>query len=269
MLKYFGQKYINLSVKTCIFIVDCCKFTKILISRMGMREKVEALNRKFQNASPEEALSWFIKEFGSKVAFSSSFGAEDQVITHMLDQIDQSVSIFTLDTGRLFQETYDLLDITQKKYGISIDTYFPDHSRVEEMVNSKGINLFYDSIENRQLCCQIRKIEPLKRALTGMEVWVTGMRKEQSVTRSHADLVEWDPAYEIIKLNPLILWTEEQVWRYINVWKIPVSDLHLKGYPSIGCMPCTRAIQPGEDVRSGRWWWELPEFKECGLHKKH
>ena len=162
-----------------------------------------------------------------------------------------------------------MLDITQKKYRLSIDIYFPDRSQVEEMVNSKGINLFYDSIENRHLCCQIRKIEPLKRALSGMKVWITGLRKEQSVTRTQTDLIEWDPVYEIIKINPLIQWTVEQVWQYINAWKIPVSELHSKGYPSIGCLPCTRAIQPGEDMRSGRWWWELPEFKECGLHKKH
>lgn len=234
-----------------------------------MKEKVEALSRKFINASPEETLSWFIKEYGGKVAFSTSLGAEDQVITHIIDRMGQSLKIFTLDTGRLFQETYDLLDITRKKYRQSIDIYFPDRSQVEEMVNSKGVNLFYNSIENRQLCCQIRKIEPLKRALSGMKVWVTGMRKEQSVTRTQTDLIEWDPVYEIIKINPLIQWSGEQVWQYINAWKIPVSDLHSKGYPSIGCLPCTRAIQPGEDLRSGRWWWELPEFKECGLHKKH
>ncbi len=196
-------------------------------------------------------------------------GAEDQVITHILTGMNSVIKIFTLDTGRLFQETYDLLDITQKKYALPIEVYFPGTSRVEEMVKTKGINLFYESIENRRLCCHIRKIEPLHRALAGMEVWITGMRKEQSVTRSQAALVEWDPVYQIIKLNPLIHWTDDMVWQYVKNQKIPVNDLHSKGYPSIGCLPCTRAIQPEEDVRSGRWWWELPEFKECGLHKKH
>ena len=191
------------------------------------------------------------------------------MITHILAGMNSVIKIFTLDTGRLFQETYDLLDITQKKYALPIEVYFPGTSRVEEMVKTKGINLFYESIENRRLCCHIRKIEPLHRALAGMEVWITGMRKEQSVTRSQAALVEWDPVYQIIKLNPLIHWTDDMVWQYVKNQKIPVNDLHSKGYPSIGCLPCTRAIQPEEDVRSGRWWWELPEFKECGLHKKH
>ncbi len=234
-----------------------------------MQDKIVALNRKFKDTTPEEILSWFAAEFEGKTAFSTSLGAEDQVITHMLAGIEKPVKMFTLDTGRLFQETYDLLDITRKKYTLDIEVYFPETTRVEEMVRTKGINLFYENIENRQLCCRIRKIEPLKRALQGMNVWITGMRAEQSVTRARADLIEWDAGYEIIKVNPLILWTAEMVWLYIREWKIPVSDLHAKGYPSIGCLPCTRSIQPGEDVRSGRWWWELPEFKECGLHKKH
>jgi phosphoadenosine phosphosulfate reductase len=234
-----------------------------------MQDKVADLNHKFLDASPEELLSWFAVNFTGKITFSTSLGAEDQVIAQMLAHISPSVKIFTLDTGRLFQETYDLLDITQKKYGINIGVYFPETSRVEEMVQSKGINLFYDSIENRQLCCHVRKIEPLKRALADMEVWITGMRKEQSVTRTNASLVEWDRSYQIIKINPLIHWTDDMVWNYIRTHHIPVNELHQKGYPSIGCLPCTRAILPGEDVRSGRWWWELPEFKECGLHKKH
>jgi phosphoadenosine phosphosulfate reductase len=234
-----------------------------------MEDTVADLTQKFQDSSPGEIISWFATNHPGKVAFSTSLGAEDQVITHMLAGINDPMKIFTLDTGRLFQETYDLLDITRKKYGVPIDVYFPDSARVEEMVNSRGINLFYESIENRQLCCHIRKIEPLKRALGGMDVWITGMRKDQSVTRTGAALIEWDKTYKIIKVNPLIHWTSEMVWAYIQAWNIPVNELHSKGYPSIGCLPCTRAIQPGEDVRSGRWWWELPEFKECGLHKKH
>ncbi|MDP1624003.1 MAG: phosphoadenylyl-sulfate reductase [Bacteroidales bacterium] len=234
-----------------------------------MKDKVAELNRKFRNTPPEEILLWFITDFGDKVAFSTSLGAEDQVITQMFARIKKPIKIFTLDTGRLFQETYDLLDLTQKKYGLTIEVYFPETVNVEKMVRSKGINLFYESIENRQQCCHIRKIEPLKRALAGKEVWITGMRKEQSVTRSYADLISWDPANEVIKVNPLIRWSVEQVWEYINTWNIPVNDLHAKGYPSIGCSPCTRAVKPEEDLRSGRWWWELPEFKECGLHKTH
>jgi phosphoadenosine phosphosulfate reductase len=234
-----------------------------------MHQQIIDLNRRFAKSSPEEILSWFSMNFAGKIAFSTSLGAEDQVITHMIAGGGQPVKIFTLDTGRLFQETYDLLDITRQKYGCAIDIYFPDALHVEEMVQSRGINLFYQSIENRQLCCHIRKLEPLKRALRGMEVWVTGVRKEQSVTRAGAALVEWDPVYEIIKINPLIQWNSDMVWEYIRSWKIPVNELHEKGYPSIGCLPCTRAIQPGEDVRSGRWWWELPELKECGLHKKY
>ncbi len=234
-----------------------------------MKDSVETLNNKFQNATPEETILWFTKNFAGKITFSTSLGAEDQVITHILAGMSPPSEVFTLDTGRMFQETYDLLDITQKKYGLNVQVYFPDPAQVEQMVNSKGINLFYENIENRQFCCQIRKILPLKRALAGKEVWITGMRKEQSVTRANAAMVEWDPAYQIVKFNPLIAWTGEMVWQYINTWKIPVNDLHSKGYPSIGCLPCTRAVQPGEDVRSGRWWWELPEFKECGLHKKH
>jgi phosphoadenosine phosphosulfate reductase len=140
---------------------------------------------------------------------------------------------------------------------------------VEEMVRTQGINLFYDSIENRRLCCHIRKIEPLKRALQGMEVWITGLRKEQSVTRSESAMIEWDATLEIIKINPLIHWDSERLWQYLRDNMIPVNELHAQGYPSIGCMPCTRAVEPGEDVRAGRWWWELAQYKECGLHKKH
>ena len=234
-----------------------------------MEEKVEALNRQFSESPPEELLSWFTTEFNGKIVFSTSLGAEDQVITYMLATQKMPVKIFTLDTGRLFQDTYDLMEVTQKKYDINIAVYFPDPALVEEMVNARGINLFYESIENRRLCCHIRKKEPLTRALTGMEVWITGLRNEQSVTRTGAAMIEWDLALKIIKVNPLIHWNDEMVWQYIRDRKIPFNELHSKGYPSIGCLPCTRPIQPGEDIRSGRWWWELPQFKECGLHIKY
>jgi phosphoadenosine phosphosulfate reductase len=231
-----------------------------------MKELVNEYNRILKGATPKEVLSFFTAKYQKKISFSTSLGAEDQVLTDMICSIDPFVNIFTLDTGRLFQETFDLMHITEKKYGIKIQVYFPDARRVEEMVNRKGINLFYESVENRKLCCNIRKIEPLQRALAGVNVWITGLRREQSVTRKDMELVEWDEVYGIIKLAPLIDWTESQVWEYLKGNKIPYNELHDKGFPSIGCLPCTRAITYGESLRSGRWWWELPENKECGLH---
>jgi phosphoadenosine phosphosulfate reductase len=168
----------------------------------------------------------------------------------------------------LFPETYDLIDLTNKKYGIKIIPFFPAYNEVEEMVNEHGINLFFDSIDNRHLCCQIRKLNPLKRALKGREAWFTGLRRAQSVTRVDMQIVEWDENSGMLKINPLIEWSEEEVWDYIEQHKIPFSPLHKKGYPSIGCQPCTRAIMEGEDVRAGRWWWENPDTRECGLHQK-
>jgi phosphoadenosine phosphosulfate reductase len=231
-----------------------------------MRDLIKEYNNVLKGAAPNEVLSFFAARYGNKIVFSTSFGAEDQVLTDLICNIDPLMNIFTLDTGRLFQETYDLMHITEKKYGIKIRLYFPDAGRVEEMVKEKGINLFYESIDNRKLCCLVRKIEPLQRALEGMKVWVSGVRKEQSVTRQDFELVEWDESYGIIKLAPLIDWTESQVWECIKGNKIPYNELHDQGFPSIGCMPCTRAVAPGESLRSGRWWWELPENKECGLH---
>jgi phosphoadenosine phosphosulfate reductase len=231
-----------------------------------MRELISEYNGLLQGVAPQEVLSFFSSRYKGEISFSTSLGAEDQVLTDMICHVDPLIKIFTLDTGRLFQETYDLINITEKKYGIKIHLYFPEAERVENMVEEKGINLFYESIENRKLCCHIRKIEPLKRALDGMKVWISGVRKEQSVTRQEFDLVEWDESRQIIKLSPLIEWTESQVWEYLNENKIPSNELHSKGFSSIGCQPCTRAVKPGESVRSGRWWWELPENKECGLH---
>ena len=233
-----------------------------------MQDQIDNLNQRFGTATPQDLLTFLAGEYPGRVAFSTSLGAEDQVITDIIGRLNLPVRIFTLDTGRLFQETYDLIDITSKKYGIPIEIIFPEAGAVEQMVRKDGINLFYDSVENRQRCCRIRKIEPLKRALEGMSVWITGMRKEQSVTRTLTPLAEYDPAYRLIKVNPLIYWTMDEVWAYLRKNHVPVSDLHAKGYPSIGCLPCTRPVGPGEDLRSGRWWWELPEFRECGLHKK-
>lgn len=191
---------------------------------------------------------------------------EDQVITHMIASHKLPVQIFTLDTGRLFQETYDLIDLTRKKYKINIDVFFPDHKEVEHMVNSKGVNCFYESVENRKQCCFIRKVKPLKRALSGASVWVTGLRAGQSVNRQSFELVDWDADHQVIKYNPILHWTSEQMEVFIEQNKIPVNTLHRKGFPSIGCAPCTRAIAPGEDMRAGRWWWES-SAKECGLHE--
>jgi len=234
--------------------------------KSGIKTLLPIYQKEFPHLSPVEMLRKILENHPGKVAFSTSFGAEDQVITHLLSLVGLPVRIFTLDTGRLFQETYDLLDITIKKYRIPIDVCFPDAGRVEEIVNLKGINLFYDSVENRKLCCHIRKIEPLRKALTNMDIWITGLRKDQSVTRTDLGVLEWDGDLKLIKVNPLIGWTHEEVWQYIRAYQVPYSPLHDKGYPSIGCMPCTRAILPGEDIRAGRWWWEHPELKECGLH---
>jgi phosphoadenosine phosphosulfate reductase len=184
------------------------------------------------------------------------------LVTHRLP-----VKIFTLDTGRLFPETYDLMDVITKKYDIQIVTYFPESTEVEKMVNAKGINLFYESVENRRQCCAIRKTAPLSRALSGMKVWITGVRKDQSVTRNEMDLINWEEKSGLIKINPLIEWSLESVMAYLHQHKVPYNRLHDQGFLSIGCAPCTRAILPGEDIRAGRWWWEHPENRECGIHK--
>lgn len=236
---------------------------------MNRKDQAAEINQLLQGKTAEEVITWFLKDFDGKVALSTSLGAEDQALTFMISQTDKAAHIFTLDTGRLFPETYDLIDLTSKKYGISIRVMFPDAARVEAMVNEKGINLFYDSIENRKLCCHLRKIEPLKRAFSGLDAWICGLRRDQSVTRQDMQLVEWDENNGLIKVNPLIDWTEEQLWSYLKSNYIPYNKLHDAGFPSIGCQPCTRAVMPGEDVRAGRWWWENPETKECGLHKRN
>jgi phosphoadenosine phosphosulfate reductase len=234
----------------------------------NVNQLVSNLNALLEPKSPEEVLDYMFNSFEGRVGFSTSLGVEDQVITHMLSTIRKDALIFTLDTGRLFPETYDLLDLTGKKYDIEIKVYFPNSNRVQEMVNTKGINLFYDSIENRQLCCFVRKVEPLKRAFAGLDAWVCGLRRGQSPTRKDIKTIEWDANNGLIKVNPLIGWDEKQVWQYVHDHGVPYNKLHDKGFPSIGCQPCTRAIIDGEDVRAGLWWWENPDTRECGLHKK-
>ncbi|MDY0254682.1 MAG: phosphoadenylyl-sulfate reductase, partial [Tenuifilaceae bacterium] len=227
----------------------------------------KSLNTKLENKTPQEILRFCLERFKGSIALSSSLGLEDQVLTDMVVKIDASTTIFTLDTGRLFPETYDLIDRTCSKYNVKIRIYFPNHEDVEEMVNQKGINLFYHSVENRKECCRIRKLVPLKRAFQGLDAWICGLRRDQSVTRKDMQTVEWDEGNGLIKINPLISWSEQDVWDYVNEHSVPVNPLHKKGFPSIGCLPCTRAIEPGEDIRAGRWWWENPDTKECGLHK--
>ncbi|HQE55641.1 phosphoadenylyl-sulfate reductase [Tenuifilum sp.] len=233
-----------------------------------MRERALVLNEEFKGKDALQVLTWFMKEYKGRIALSSSMGAEDQVLTDMVMRIDPEVKIFTLDTGRLFYETYELIERTSLRYKKNIEIYFPSPAEVERMVTEKGINLFYQSIENRKECCRVRKIEPLKRAFKGLEVWICGLRRNQSATRTENQMVEWDEANGLIKLNPLIDWSEQDVWEYIKANGVPYNPLHDKGFPSIGCQPCTRAIEPGEDVRAGRWWWENPETKECGLHNR-
>jgi phosphoadenosine phosphosulfate reductase len=205
------------------------------------------------------------REYGP-AAFSSSLGAEDMVLTDLIYTHHLAVDIFTLDTGRLPPETYTLLEAIGARYGARPRIVFPRTEPVEDYVNQHGINGFYNSVELRKSCCFIRKVEPLKRALASKRAWVTGMRREQSVTRNELPLQAYDPAYRLEKFNPLADWSHDEVWTYVRERAVPYHALHDRGYPSIGCAPCTRPVAPGEDVRAGRWWWESPESKECGLH---
>jgi phosphoadenosine phosphosulfate reductase len=230
--------------------------------------EVKELNEKFAKAEATQIIEYFVKEYGKDAALSSSLGAEDQVLTDMIFKVDKDANIFTLDTGRLHPETYNVMDATNLKYGVKLNVFFPEVSQVEELYQTQGVNGHFESIENRKRCCNIRKIEPLKRALKPLKVWITGLRASQSVTRTDMPVVEWDDNFKVIKVNPLINWSEEDVWDYIKSNNVPYNKLHDQGFPSIGCAPCTRAIKDGEDIRAGRWWWENPEHKECGLHAK-
>ena len=221
----------------------------------------------FDRKTAEEVLKFALEKFGNKVALASSFGAEDVVLIDLMSKIDKNANIFTLDTKRLHKETYEVAERIKEKYGVKIKAYFPDKKKVEELERTKGLFSFRESIENRKECCNIRKVEPLKRALAELGAWITGLRKDQVVTRANIHKIEIDEAHnKIIKFNPLADWTEKQVWGYIKKNDVPYNKLHDKNFPSIGCEPCTRAIKPGEDFRAGRWWWEKPEKRECGLH---
>jgi len=204
--------------------------------------------------------------FPGHVVFSSSLGQEDQVLTDVIATNNIPVEIFTLDTGRLFYETYELIEKTNARYNIKLKIYFPASGDVEAFVTEKGMNSFYESVENRKECCRIRKVQPLNRALLGAKVWITGLRSEQSDNRKEMPMIEWDEQRQLYKFNPLINWSYEEMIAYIEAQQVPYNTLHDKGFTSIGCAPCTRAVEPGEDARAGRWWWEA-SHKECGLHE--
>ncbi|MCF8330891.1 MAG: phosphoadenylyl-sulfate reductase [Bacteroidales bacterium] len=229
--------------------------------------EVTTLNEQYINKQPQAVIQYFLDQYPGEIVFSTSLQAEDQVLTDMICKHDKTnVSFVTLDTGRMFEETYDILHRTNMRYKINIKAMFPERDKVEQMTQEKGINLFYESIENRKLCCHIRKTLPLMRAIEGHKIWITGLRRSQSVTRKDIPMIEWDEAHNITKVNPLINWEYDDVWDYIKKNNIPYHKLHDKGFPSIGCEPCTRAVSEGEDIRAGRWWWESPDNKECGLH---
>jgi phosphoadenosine phosphosulfate reductase len=202
----------------------------------------------------------------SPVTFANSLGAEDMVLTDLIARYQPDIEMFSLDTGRLPQETYDLMQEVRQRYSVPLIIYFPDRVLIEKYVAQNGINGFYDSVEQRKGCCHIRKVEPLKRALTGKRAWLTGMRRDQAVTRGSLEVSSFDADHGLQKINPLLDWTNAEVWEYIKQNNVPYNKLHDRFFPSIGCAPCTRSVTPGEDIRSGRWWWENPENKECGLH---
>lgn len=233
----------------------------------GTARFTDDLIQKTDTWSAGEILRWALTEFGDRVGFASSFGAEDVVVIDLISRHAPGLRVFTLDTGRLHEETYDVMERTRRKYGIAIESYFPASGAVERLEREKGLYSFRESLENRKECCGIRKVEPLNRALATLDAWVTGLRREQAVTRTQIPKLQPDEAHPgLWKLNPIAEWTQEELWSYIRENNVPYNGLHDRNFPSIGCSPCTRAVEPGEDVRAGRWWWENPEQKECGLH---
>jgi phosphoadenosine phosphosulfate reductase len=224
----------------------------------GLQQRTEVLESVLQKLAVEHA----------PATFASSLGAEDMVLTDAIVRSGAAIEIFTLDTGRLNPETLSVLDLVRSRYGYEILVYRPSPVAADEYVRDHGLDAIYESVELRSRCCEIRKVEPLKRALAGKQAWVTGMRRAQSVTRKSLPLEEFDPAYRLWKFNPLAEWSEREVWDYIRAHQVPYNPLHDQGYRSIGCAPCTRPTAAGEDLRAGRWWWENPESKECGLHKR-
>ena len=224
----------------------------------------------YETKTAEELIQWTIDHYGLKAGLACSFGMEDMVLIDIIAKVKGPMTIFTLDTGRLHEETYQIMDRVRSHYGLEIKTYFPNLEQVQVLVREKGFFSFKESIENRKECCGIRKVEPLNRALGELDAWVTGLRRDQAVTRTQIPKVLEDADHPpLVKINPLADWTQDQVESYIEKNKVPVNALHKKNYPSIGCAPCTRPIEPGEDIRAGRWWWENPEHKECGLHPRN
>lgn len=232
-----------------------------------MNDELEILKTKIESVNDlSGVLKLLTQEFADGITFSSSFSEEDQVIYHAIARLKSNIEVFTLDTGRLFPETYSTWSQTLEKYHYPVKAFYPDQLALQDFVEQKGPNSFYESVENRKACCHIRKVEPLKRALQGKKVWITGIRAAHSANRHDMPMVEWDEAHQVIKVHPLLHWSGEDVKSFIKENQIPYNSLHDKGFVSIGCAPCTRAIKPGEDFRAGRWWWEDADKKECGLH---
>ena len=225
-------------------------------------------SKDFEDLTTAEIVTWALERFSPRIGLACSFQAEESVLIDLMHRVrGADFRLFTLDTGRLNQETYDCMDAIRERYGVQIEVFFPEATGVEKMVRENGLNLFYNSVELRKLCCGVRKVEPLNRALKNLDAWMTGLRREQAVTRVDVRKVELDKDHgDIVKINPLVDWSYDDVWEYIRKNNVPYNRLHKQGYPSIGCAPCTRAVKPGEDLRAGRWWWENPNTKECGLH---
>jgi phosphoadenosine phosphosulfate reductase len=230
--------------------------------------QLQKLKNILEGHSIEEQLASLQSQFSGKIIFTTSLGIEDQVITHKIFKNNFDIKVATLDTGRLFPQTYDVLSNTIIRYKKTIEVYFPEYEAVEKMVTEKGPLSFYHSVENRKECCRIRKVVPLNRALEGMECWISGIRADQSDDRNQLDWIEYDEARNLFKFYPLFSWSFDEVKNFIKENNVPYNSLHDKGYISIGCEPCTRAVKPGEDFRAGRWWWENDGPKECGLHTK-
>lgn len=232
-----------------------------------IKAEIAELSKAIEGLDIEQAIQLLADKFVGKAVFSTSFSVEDQTISHAILKNKIAVDIFTLDTGRIFPETYSTWSATNERYQTQVKAFTPDFKTLETYITEKGPNAFYESVDNRKLCCHIRKVEPLKRALKGQQLWVTGLRAEHSAARHDLQMLEWDEGHQLIKFHPILHWTMEEVRQYIDKNNIPYNTLQDKGFVSIGCLPCTRAIKPGEDFRAGRWWWEDDSKKECGLHE--
>ncbi len=231
------------------------------------KQEIDKLNYDFKEKAPKEIIDFAIEKFGlHRIALASSLSIEDQMLTEIFVKASTNPRIFFIDTGRHFQSTYDLMQETSSRYHFTYEVYAPSNEQLEKIISEHGPNMFYDSIDLRKKCCEVRKVEPLKRVLATLDAWVCGLRREQSLTRDGIELFEWDYTHKVLKINPLVFWSEDKVWDYIQKENIPYNSLYNKDFRSIGCQPCTRAVKLGEDVRSGRWWWEDPDKKECGLH---